>query len=67
MLHPEISEKSWMLWTLLKANPRLTADEAGVKLQVSGRMARKYFSELREAGLIRRIGPAKGGHWEVVK
>lgn len=65
--HPEVSEKSWTLWGLVKANPRLTADEAGIALQVSGRMARKYFSELRDAGLIRRIGPTKGGHWEVVK
>ena len=29
-------------------------------------MIEKHLRKLREQGLIRRVGPDKGGHWEVV-
>ena len=36
-----------------------------IGLSVAG--VRKVQYKLRAAGRIRRIGPDKGGHWEVVK
>jgi len=35
-------------------------------LGLSQRMIEKHLRKLREQGLIRRVGPDKGGHWEVV-
>jgi len=28
---------------------------------------KKYLYKLKEKGMLHRIGPAKGGHWEVNK
>ena len=51
---------------LLSANPHATTadliEETG--LSVSG--VEKNIRELKAAGRLRRVGPDKGGHWEVV-
>jgi predicted HTH transcriptional regulator len=36
-------------------------------LGITRRALEKQIAKLREEGRIRRIGPAKGGHWEVIK
>jgi ATP-dependent DNA helicase RecG len=36
-------------------------------LGISPRAVEKQIARLREEGRVRRIGPDKGGHWEVVK
>jgi ATP-dependent DNA helicase RecG len=60
------SEKSSeKILTMLKAEPELTAKEIAKRLEISPRAVEKKISKLRKEGLLRRIGPAKGGHWEV--
>ena len=41
-------------------------DLAGV-LGISSRAVEKQIAKLREQGRLRRVGPDKGGHWEVLK
>ena len=36
-------------------------------LQVAEKTIKRDLYFLRDMGLIRRVGPAKGGHWEVIK
>ena len=36
----------------------------GIGLSVAG--VRKVLDKLRAAGRIRRVGPDKGGHWEII-
>ena len=36
-------------------------------LQISIKTVEKHLKNLREQGLIRRVGPDKGGHWEIVE
>ena len=36
-------------------------------LQISIKTVEKHLKNLREQGLIRRVGPDKGGHWEIIK
>jgi ATP-dependent DNA helicase RecG len=60
------SEKSSeKILIMLKAEPELAAEEIAKRLEISPRAVEKQISKLRKAGLLRRIGPAKGGHWEV--
>ena len=62
------SEKSSeKVLALLKADPELTAREIADKLGITPRAVEKQISKLREEGRIRRIGPDKGGHWEVAE
>jgi len=50
---------------MLKAEPGLTAKEVAKRLEISSRAVEKQIAKLRKEGLLRRIGPAKGGYWEV--
>lgn len=59
-------KSSEKILTLLKANPTLAARELAQRLEMSPRGVEKQIAALREAGRLRRVGPAKGGYWEVV-
>jgi ATP-dependent DNA helicase RecG len=60
------SEKSSeKILIMLKAEPELAAKEIAKRLEISPRAVEKQISKLRKEGLLRRIGPAKGGHREV--
>ncbi len=60
------SEKSSeKILALLKTTPKLAAREIADALGITQRAVEKQIAKLREEGRIRRIGPAKGGHWEV--
>lgn len=67
-VEPEIgSEKSSeKILALLKADSELVAREIADTLGITQRAVEKQIAKLREEGRIRRIGPAKGGHWEAV-
>lgn len=59
-------KSSEKILALLKANPTLAARELAQRLEMSPRGVEKQIAALREAGRLRRVGPAKGGYWEVV-
>ncbi len=51
---------------LIKENPSISAKEIAEKLGVSSRAIEMQIAKLKKKNIITRIGPAKGGHWEVV-
>ncbi|MBN1461337.1 MAG: winged helix-turn-helix transcriptional regulator, partial [Armatimonadetes bacterium] len=56
---------SGRILSVLTKHPRATiADLAGV-IGVSDRTIERNLKRLQEQGLLRRVGPDKGGHWEV--
>ena len=61
------SEKtSDALLTRLTRNPHSTIPELAKTLGMSSRAIEKQLSNLRKQGRLRRVGPAKGGYWEVL-
>ena len=50
---------------LLKAQPHLTQVGMSAALGISRQAIQKHIANLKSAGRLRRIGPDKGGHWEV--
>ena len=50
----------------IKANPDITAEKLSAVLKINLRNAKKNIAKLKEIGLLKRIGPAKGGYWEIV-
>jgi ATP-dependent DNA helicase RecG len=61
------SEKSSeKILSLLKSDPGLAAGDIAKMIGITQRAVEKQIAKLREEGRIRRIGPDKGGHWEVV-
>jgi Fic family protein len=60
----EGSEENPLL-RLLKAKPKLTGKQAAEQLGVSQRAVEKQLAKLKAMGRIARVGPNKGGHWQV--
>lgn len=52
---------------IIRDNPTVTQLELSNMLQISTKTIEKHIKNLREDGIIRRVGPDKGGHWEVYK
>ena len=60
------SEKSSeKILRIIKENPHINAEEISLKINISSRAVEKNISKLKKDGLIKRIGPDKGGYWEV--
>ena len=52
--------------SLMTSNPSITTQEIAETLGLSRRAITKQIINLRKNNLIRRVEPAKGGHWEVI-
>lgn len=52
---------------LIEENPHITIDNVAEVLQMNRRGIVKHFKNLQQQGIIRRVGPDKGGHWEIIK
>jgi predicted HTH transcriptional regulator len=50
---------------LLKKNAKITQNEIAKTLGISRQAVQKHLANLKLAGRLQRIGPDKGGHWEV--
>ena len=51
----------------IRANKNVSAKEISQTLGISLRAVEKQLSKLKESGHLRRIGPAKGGYWEIIE
>ncbi len=52
--------------TRLAENPDMTISKLAGILGVTTRAIEKQLAKLQEQGRLRRVGPARGGHWEVL-
>lgn len=52
--------------SLLKENPRHSAKSLANEIGISAKGVEKQLAKLKSNGIIRRIGPDKGGSWEVM-
>ena len=51
---------------IIMRNPEVTIPQVANLLDLNPRGIAKHFKTLQDKGIIRRVGPDKGGHWEVV-
>lgn len=51
---------------LFKENPSISKKELAEKIGISTTAIDKNINTLKKKKLIRRIGPDKGGHWELI-
>ena len=50
----------------LRTTPTASAHELSIVVNLTVRAVEKNLRALRESNRLRRVGPDKGGHWEVV-
>lgn len=49
----------------MRNDPKVTYDQLGKTTKKSRAAIRKNIRRLKELGIIKRIGPDKGGHWQI--
>ncbi len=65
--HEKMDALDIKIFDLIKSNARITYDELASLTGKHKDTIRVHLKTLRQKGLVVRIGPDKGGHWEVVK
>ena len=50
---------------LMRNEPYISATEISKQIEISHRKVQDNIAKLKQKGIIKRIGPDKGGHWEV--
>lgn len=55
------------VFSLVKQDNKITATEISSRLNISLSTVRRKIKELREQGIIERIGSDKTGHWKVIE
>ncbi len=60
-------KSSEKILALMKEKPEITASEMAVKIGISQRAVEAQIRKLKDAGIVQRKGPDKGGYWEVVR
>ena len=63
----KLSQNQAKIIELIKRNPVISAQDLSGMVGISQRKIEENISKLKEKGRLRRIGPDRGGHWEVVK
>ena len=51
----------------ISENPNITTQEMANLLGINRSIVARHIKTLQEKGIIRRVGPDKGGHWEIIK
>ena len=57
---------SVMILRVLTANPSMSLTEVAREISKSVRAVERASTKLVKEGKLKRIGPTKGGHWEVL-
>ncbi|WP_367913158.1 ATP-binding protein [Leadbetterella sp. DM7] len=52
---------------LIHSNPKYTAIQIAILLQLNQRTVQRYLRQMQEKGIIERIGSARGGSWKIIK
>ncbi len=63
----ELTKKQELVLNQIENKQGISRRELARILQINPSAVQKHIQGLKEKGYIRRIGPDKGGHWEVVK
>ncbi|WP_084385951.1 HTH domain-containing protein [Methanoculleus horonobensis] len=65
---PKGSQKSSQkIIELMQHDPTVTIAELARSVGVTDRAIKKQIEKLKQQGRLRRIGPARSGHWEVLE
>ncbi len=63
----KVTERQMVILEEIGKNTYITAQQLSDILGISLRKTKENLSKLKERGIIRRVGPDKGGHWEIIE
>ena len=53
--------------SLLRQNPTITRTQIAVAARLTPDSVKWNLDKLKASGIIRRVGPDRGGHWEIIE
>lgn len=62
----KVTDNQALIIRFIDENPGISTNQLSDKIGISQRKIKENISKLKSAGLIKRIGPAKGGHWQII-
>ncbi len=62
-----LTERQIEILILMKKNPKISRKELSEKFNINQSAIQRHLNKLKEIGIIKRTGPAKGGYWEIIK
>ena len=63
----KVTDNQSLILQYIFEQQKITTRELAEKVGISQRKIKENIAKLKTTGLIKRIGPAKGGHWEIIK
>jgi ATP-dependent DNA helicase RecG len=63
----KVSENQRKMLGIIKRNKFITVMQLKDMLQISEKSVNSNLKKMKEKGLVKRIGPAKGGYWETME
>ncbi len=66
-LGERLGETQEKIVMLMQANPKIAITALSSEIGISTTAIEKHIKALKEQNIIKRIGAAKGGHWEILK
>lgn len=63
---PQIDTVNDTVFSLIKQDYKITANEIGERLKISLSTVRRKIKELRDNRKIVRVGSDKTGHWKII-
>jgi ATP-dependent DNA helicase RecG len=63
----KVTDNQKMILESVIKQPYISTNELSVKVGISQRKIKENMAKLKEFGVLKRIGPAKGGYWEVIQ
>ena len=62
-----ITDNQKMILEMIGINPFVSKKEMSETVGIRSSSIDKNITTLKEKGHLKRVGPAKGGHWEIIK
>jgi len=62
-----LGDNQKLILNTIRNNPAISLSQLSKKIGISQTAIENNIAKLKGKGLIKRIGPAKGGHWEIMK
>jgi ATP-dependent DNA helicase RecG len=63
----KVTDNQKIIINEIAKNNRITTQELSNILQISLRKTKENIAKLKAMGFLRRIGPAKGGYWQIIE
>ena len=63
----ELSEREQQILNLIIETPKISRSQLSEDVGINPSAIQKHITKLKKKHILKRIGPDKGGHWDVVK